>query len=48
MYIERKIDEILKKWHEDSNRKPLIVKGARQIGKTERNMRTKKKIVLTH
>ncbi len=35
MYIERKIDEILKKWHEDSNRKPLIVKGARQIGKTE-------------
>ncbi|MDO4961232.1 MAG: ATP-binding protein [Eubacteriales bacterium] len=35
MYIERKADIILEKWFEDENRKPLIVKGARQIGKTE-------------
>lgn len=35
MYIERKIDDFLNKWHADSNRKPLIIKGARQIGKTE-------------
>lgn len=32
--IERKIDTFLKEWKEDSNKKPLIVKGARQIGKT--------------
>lgn len=35
MYLERKIDDFLEKWHADSNRKPLIIKGARQIGKTE-------------
>ena len=35
MYLERKIDDFLEKWHADNNRKPLIVKGARQIGKTE-------------
>lgn len=32
--IERKIDTFLKEWKEDVNKKPLIVKGARQIGKT--------------
>lgn len=35
MYLKRKIDDFLIKWKEDINRKPLIVKGARQIGKTE-------------
>lgn len=32
--IERTIDTFLKEWKEDSNKKPLIIKGARQIGKT--------------
>ena len=33
--LRRKIDEKLLEWKKDPNRKPLIVKGARQIGKTE-------------
>lgn len=33
--LKRKIDSFLIEWKKDSNRKPLIVKGARQIGKTE-------------
>ena len=32
--LERKIDAYLKEWKSNSERKPLIVKGARQIGKT--------------
>ena len=32
--LERKIDGFLKSWKANSERKPLIVKGARQIGKT--------------
>lgn len=35
MYFRRKIDEFLVKWKNDPAHKPLIVKGARQIGKTE-------------
>ena len=35
MYYRRKIDDFLIKWKEDHAHKPLIVKGARQIGKTE-------------
>lgn len=35
MYFRRKIDEFLLNWKKDSAHKPLIVKGARQIGKTE-------------
>ena len=35
MYYRRKIDEYLKNWKADPDHKPLIVKGARQIGKTE-------------
>ncbi len=35
IYLKRKIDDFLLKWKEDENRKPLIVKGCRQIGKTE-------------
>lgn len=34
-YLERKIDRYLKEWKENANRKPLIVKGPRQVGKTE-------------
>lgn len=33
--LERKIDSFLRRWKEDPERKPLIVKGARQIGKTQ-------------
>ena len=35
MYLRRKIDKYLADWRSDENRKPLIVKGPRQIGKTE-------------
>ena len=33
--LERKIDKFLYEWKNNPERKPLIVKGARQIGKTE-------------
>lgn len=33
--LKRKIDNFLTEWKNDSNHMPLIVKGARQIGKTE-------------
>lgn len=32
--LQRKIDSILKEWKKNENRLPLIVKGARQVGKT--------------
>ena len=35
MYYRRKIDDYLNAWKADPAHKPLIVKGARQIGKTE-------------
>lgn len=35
MYLKRKIDTYLTDWKNSENRKPLIVKGPRQIGKTE-------------
>ena len=34
-YLKRKIDDYLEKWFVDTEKKPLIIKGARQIGKTE-------------
>lgn len=34
-YLRRKIDDFLLKWKSGEDRKPLIVKGCRQIGKTE-------------
>ena len=42
-YLKRKIDIFLEEWKQDIHRKPLIVKGPRQIGKTEsiRNFGTK-------
>lgn len=33
--LRRKIDRFLEQWKADANHKPLIVRGARQIGKTE-------------
>lgn len=35
IYLKRKIDDYLKIWKENAERKPLVVKGPRQIGKTE-------------
>jgi predicted AAA+ superfamily ATPase len=34
-YLKRKIDAFLNEWKADADRKPLIVKGPRQVGKTE-------------
>lgn len=34
-YLQRKIDDYLRIWKKDSESKPLIVKGPRQVGKTE-------------
>ena len=34
-YLKRKIDSYLETWFNDEDKKPLIVKGARQIGKTK-------------
>ena len=33
--LKRKVDNYLIEWKNNSERKPLIIKGARQIGKTE-------------
>ena len=35
VYLKRKLDLFLEAWKQDRNRKPLIVKGPRQVGKTE-------------
>ena len=35
VYLKRKIDEFLMQWKSNPDRKPLIVKGPRQVGKTE-------------
>lgn len=35
MYLKRKIDRILLEWKAKTDRYPLIIKGARQVGKTE-------------
>ena len=35
LYLERKIDTYLAQWKQEPNHKPLIVKGPRQVGKTE-------------
>ena len=35
LYLKRKIDLFLVNWKNNPDRKPLIVQGARQIGKTE-------------
>ncbi|HBA48132.1 MAG TPA: AAA family ATPase, partial [Lachnospiraceae bacterium] len=38
-YLRRKIDDYLISWKQDPDRKPLIVKGSRQVGKTESILR---------
>ena len=35
IYLRRKVDEFLTSWVNNPDRKPLIIKGARQVGKTE-------------
>ena len=35
LYLKRKIDAFLVEWKANPDRKPLIVKGPRQVGKTE-------------
>ena len=35
MYLKRKIDAFLTDWKKSNNKKPLIVRGPRQVGKTE-------------
>jgi len=33
-YIKRNIDKVLLSWKSDTDRKPLLIRGARQIGKS--------------
>lgn len=35
IYLKRKVDNYLLNWKTDLNKKPLIIKGSRQVGKTE-------------
>lgn len=35
LYLRRKIDSVLDDWKMRSDRKPILLKGARQVGKTE-------------
>lgn len=35
MYLKRKTDDFLVQWKSDPDRKPLIIRGPRQVGKTE-------------
>lgn len=35
MYLARKVDAFLKDWKNNADRRPLIIKGPRQVGKTE-------------
>ena len=32
MYLKRKVDDFLCEWKSDPNRKPLVIKGSRQVG----------------
>ncbi|MCM1145551.1 MAG: AAA family ATPase [Blautia sp.] len=35
VYLKRKVDAFLEEWKENPDKKPLIIKGPRQVGKTE-------------
>lgn len=35
IYLKRKVDSYLDNWFADTDKKPLIIKGARQVGKTK-------------
>lgn len=39
IYLKRKIDQYLDSWKQDPDRRPLIVRGPRQVGKTESILR---------
>ena len=43
--LNRKIDEYLKEWKADSDKLPLIIDGARQVGKTTSIMAFAKKTI---
>ena len=34
-YLKRKVDTFLSEWKSNPDKKPLIIKGPRQVGKTE-------------
>lgn len=46
LYLKRKIDDYLIAWKEEADHKPLIVKGPRQVGKTESILRFAKAAVI--
>ena len=46
MYLKRKVDIFLKTWKNKKNKNPLIIRGARQIGKTE-SIKNFQKIIMT-
>ena len=48
MVIYRKINDIIKKWHDSSSKKALLITGARQVGKTYSIRKTLNEIVPTH
>ncbi|MDO9628399.1 MAG: AAA family ATPase [Acholeplasmataceae bacterium] len=35
MYLKRKIDRFLLEWKNNKEKKPLVIKGPRQVGKTQ-------------
>ena len=45
MYLKRKIDAYLSDWKNSENRKPLIVKGQRQIGKRNQSKKLQRIII---
>ena len=46
MYLKRKIDEYLLEWKQKPDKNPLIIKGARQIGKTNQLIILQKSIMI--
>jgi len=42
--LERKIDTYLQNWKNNPEHKPLVVKGARQVGKTESVYRKRREL----
>lgn len=36
-YLKRKVDKYLADWKKDPDKKPLIIKGSRQVGKQNRS-----------
>lgn len=44
-YLVRKADAFLREWKKNPDRKPLIIKGARQVGKQRRSEHLRGKII---